>query len=140
MFCYISLLDLIQDFLILPLIFSAGAVLLASSTFQAGNYLCSTADLKDLSRANGGINFQPWIREYEASGFEPILCNGIISKNDRSFWKGCFVQRFFAPKSLINVPTTLALMQRVTCSAVAVACHTQNLLPKAHCSLREPKG
>eukprot|EP00434_Breviolum_minutum_P041046 symbB.v1.2.036506.t1/scaffold5173.1/size30160/1 len=52
-------------FFILPLIFSAGAVLLASSTFQAGNYLCSMADLKDLSRANGGINFHPWIREYE---------------------------------------------------------------------------
>ena len=72
-FCYISLLDLIQGFFILPLIFSAGAVLLASSTFQAGNYLCSTPDLKDLSRANGGINFHPWIREYEAVGVETSL-------------------------------------------------------------------
>ena len=78
--CDISLLDLLQGFFILPLIFSAGAVLLASSTFQAGNYLCSMADLKDLSRANGGINFHPWIREYEASGFEPILHDNDIPK------------------------------------------------------------
>ena len=77
LFCYISLLDLSRGFFILPLIFSAGAVLLASSTFQAGNYLCSMADLKDLSRANGGINFHPWIREYEAVGVEPILCKDI---------------------------------------------------------------
>ena len=97
-FCYISLLDLLRGFFILPLIFSAGAVLLASSTFQAGNYLCSTADLKDLSRANGGINFRPWIREYEAVGFEPILCNDIQTGCLRSFSRGCFLQRFLWPE------------------------------------------
>ena len=115
--CYISMLDLSWGFFILPLIFSAGAVLLASSTFQAGNYLCSTADLNDLSRANGGINFHPWIREYEASGFEPILCKD-IQKWVLSFAQS--LERLFCSEVLrpevsnYSVPTMLALKEKVT--------------------------
>ena len=101
--CQISLLDLSRGFFILPLIFSAGAVLLASSTFQAGNYLCSMADLNDLSRANGGINFHPGSESMRQWGLKPVWPNGFQKWSLRTYSEEAVLFRGFMARSLYLV-------------------------------------
>ena len=57
-----------------------------------------------------------------------------------------FLERLFCSEVLRpevsnhSVPTMLALKEKDSYSAVTVACHTQDLLPKAHFRLHDPKG
>ena len=84
--------------------------------------------------------FIPGSESMRQWGLKPVWPNDFQKWSLRSLWRGCFVQRFYGPKSLLSVTTMLALMQRVTYCAVTVACHTQDLLPKTHFRLHDPKG
>ena len=84
--------------------------------------------------------FIPGSESMRQWGLKPVWPNDFQKWSLRSLWRGCLVRRFYGPKSLLSVTPMLALMQRVTYCAVTVACHTQDLLPKTHFRLHDPKG